>query len=229
MNLKAVLFDMDGVLFDSMPNHAIAWRKAMTLHGIEMTREEAYATEGQRGVDTIRQMMKERLGKELSLEQAQKIYNEKTQFFHELPEAPVMPGIKKLMEKIHQSGINIGVVTGSGQLPLINRLLKEFGRYLDREHIVTAYNVAKGKPAPDPYLKGLEMMGDLKANEAVVVENAPLGVQAGVAAGIYTICVNTGHLPTEVFVEKGANIIFNSMVALSENWESDFFLTPSLD
>jgi beta-phosphoglucomutase-like phosphatase (HAD superfamily) len=55
---KAVLFDMDGVLYDSMPNHAIAWQQSMAQFGILMTADDAYATEGARGVDTIRQMVK---------------------------------------------------------------------------------------------------------------------------------------------------------------------------
>ena len=53
---KAVLFDMDGVLYNSMPHHAIAWQRSMALFGIHMTEADAYATEGARGIDTIRQM-----------------------------------------------------------------------------------------------------------------------------------------------------------------------------
>jgi beta-phosphoglucomutase-like phosphatase (HAD superfamily) len=56
---KAVLFDMDGVLYNSMPNHAIAWQKSMAKFGIHMTADDAYATEGMRGIDTIRMMVKE--------------------------------------------------------------------------------------------------------------------------------------------------------------------------
>ena len=51
---KAVLFDMDGVLYDSMPHHAIAWQRSMAIFGIHMTEADAYATEGARGIDTIR-------------------------------------------------------------------------------------------------------------------------------------------------------------------------------
>lgn len=51
---KAVLFDMDGVLYDSMPLHAIAWQESMKKFGIHMTTADAYATEGARGIDTIR-------------------------------------------------------------------------------------------------------------------------------------------------------------------------------
>ena len=51
---KCVLFDMDGVLYNSMPNHAVAWVRAMKEFGIHFTPEDSYATEGARGVDTIR-------------------------------------------------------------------------------------------------------------------------------------------------------------------------------
>ena len=55
---KAVLFDMDGVLINSMPNHAVAWQRSMATFGIRMTADDAYATEGARGIDTIRNMVK---------------------------------------------------------------------------------------------------------------------------------------------------------------------------
>ena len=56
---KAVLFDMDGVLYDSMPNHAVAWQRSMAVFGLHMTEADAYATEGARGIDTIRRMVRE--------------------------------------------------------------------------------------------------------------------------------------------------------------------------
>ena len=215
---KAVLFDMDGVLYDSMPNHAIAWQESMAKFDIAMTREDAYATEGQRGVDTIRQMVKQQQRRDIDEEEAQKMYDEKTRLFHLLPEPPIMPGAKELMEIIHADGLAIGVVTGSGQRPLINRLLTDYGEFLDEKHIVTAYDIKKGKPFPDPYLKGLKKMGNLNPWEAIVVENAPLGVQAGVAARIFTICVNTGHLHEQLFFQKGTDMLLGSMIELKEAW-----------
>ena len=102
---KAVLFDMDGVLYDSMPNHAIAWQESMARFGIQMTADDAYATEGARGVDTIRQMVLRQQRREITEEEAQKMYDVKTQIFHSLPEAPVMPGVLELMEKIKKAGM----------------------------------------------------------------------------------------------------------------------------
>ena len=215
---KAVLFDMDGVLYDSMPNHAVAWQQSMAHFGIRMTAQDAYATEGARGVDTIRMMVRQQQGREISEQEAQVMYNEKTRLFHQMPAPPVMPGIPELMAQMNDCGLQIGVVTGSGQRPLIDRLLRDFGTYLDERHITTAYDVKRGKPNPDPYLMGLEKAGGLKPFEALVVENAPLGVRAGVAARIFTIAVNTGPLPLELLEREGAGMVFDRMTSLSDAW-----------
>ena len=219
---KAVLFDMDGVLYDSMPNHAIAWERSMKEYGIVMTHEDAYATEGQRGVDTIRQMVKQQQGRDISEEEAQEMYNLKTHIFHEMEKPPMMPGALELMQKIHDSHLTIGVVTGSGQRPLIARLLHDYGDFVDDAHIVTAYDIKKGKPHPDPYLMGLQKAGNLKPWEAFVVENAPLGIRAGVAARIFTIAVNTSNLPLELLMNEGANLLMDSMEQLCYS-SSDIF------
>lgn len=215
---RAVLFDMDGVLYDSMPNHAIAWQESMARFQIHMTAEDAYATEGARGVDTIRMMVRLQQGREIDEQEAQRMYDEKTRIFHSLPESTVMPGILELMEQIHQQGIQCGVVTGSGQRPLIRRILNDFGRYVDEAHITTAYDVRRGKPNPDPYLAGLQKAGSLEPWQAIVVENAPLGVRAGVAAKIFTVAVNTGPLPNEELLHAGANLLFPTMTEFSHAW-----------
>lgn len=214
---KAVLFDMDGVLYDSMSRHAIAWQQSMAEFGIVMTEADAYATEGARGIDTIRSMVLRQRGENITLERAQEMYDEKSRLFHEMGVAPLMPGILGLMENIRSQGLRIGVVTGSGQRPLIKRLLTDFRDFLDEQHIVTAYDVTRGKPAPDPYLMGMQKAG-VEPWQTVVVENAPLGVRAGVAAGAFTIAVNTGPLPDEVLLSGGADLLFKRMTDLRDAW-----------
>lgn len=215
---KAVLFDMDGVLYDSMENHAYAWEKAMEKFGLNVPAPITYKHEGMRGVETIQILMKEQLGKFVSEEEALEMYHEKARVFETLPKAQIMPGITTLMQTLKAQGLDIVVVTGSAQRPLIERLLTDFEGYIVREKIVSAYDVTRGKPAPDPYLKGLLKAGGLQPNEAIVVENAPLGVSAGVAAGIFTIAVNSGPLPNEVLSSRGAAIVFNSMTELANEW-----------
>ena len=162
---KVVLFDMDGVLYDSMPNHGIAWQRAMKEFGIHFTLEDSYATEGARGVDTIRKYSKAQLGKELSEDEAQRIYNVKAHYFHEMPEAKVFDGVIDLMRKIKESGLKIGIVTGSAQLPLIERVTRDFGEFVSKDQITTAYDVKRGKPNPDPYLMGLQKAGNYSPSE----------------------------------------------------------------
>ena len=223
---KAALFDMVGVRYSSMPNHAIAWQESMARFGIHMTADDAYATEGARGVDTIRQMVKRQLGKDINETEAQQMYDVKTEIFHSLPEAPVMPGVKELMQKITDNGILCCVVTGSAQRPLIRRIHQDFGAFVREEHITTAYDVTRGKPAPDPYLMGLRKAGNLLPFQGIVIENAPLGVRAGHAARIFTVAVNTGPLPDEELLVAGANLIFPTMEELCDHWYHE--ITPQL-
>lgn len=216
---KVVLFDMDGVLYDSMPNHGVAWQRAMKEFGIHFTLEDSYATEGARGVDTIRKYAKTQLGKELSEEEAQQMYDVKARYFHEMPEAKVFDGVIDLMQKIKASGLKIGIVTGSAQLPLIERVTRDFGEFVTKDQITTAYDVKRGKPNPDPYLMGLKKAGNYLPEEGIVVENAPLGVHAGVAAGCYTVAINSGPLADSVLLNEGANILFPTIRAFADNWE----------
>ncbi len=103
-------------------------------------------------------------------------------------------------------------------LELFERVQDCFPAIFERDKMVTAYDVVHGKPHPEPYLKALEKAGVL-ANEAVVIENAPLGVQSGVAAGILTLAVNTGILRNEELHEAGAAQVFGSMQELYLMWE----------
>ena len=216
---KVVLFDMDGVLYDSMPNHGVAWQRAMKEFGIHFTLEDSYATEGARGVDTIRKYAKAQLGKELSEEEAQQMYDVKAHYFHEMPEAKVFDGVIDLMQKIKASGLKIGIVTGSAQLPLIERVTRDFGEFVSKDQITTAYDVKCGKPNPDPYLMGLQKAGNYLPTEGIVVENAPLGVHAGAAAGCYTVAINSGPLPDATLLDEGANILFPTIREFADKWE----------
>lgn len=219
INLKAVLFDMDGVLFDSMKNHAKAWNKAMSMYGMNLSEEEAYMHEGRTGASTINIVCMRERGSNADEEEIKKIYQTKSDIFNTLPKAEPMPGAYTLLRNIKESGLQPVLVTGSGQLSLIDNLNHHFPGIFQKEFMVTAFDVKYGKPNPEPYLMGLKKAG-IAPNEAVVVENAPLGVKAGVAAGIFTIAVNTGPLPDSALLDEGANLLFGSMQELSEKWDN---------
>lgn len=218
LNLKAVLFDMDGVLFDSMKNHATAWHEAMKQYGMHLSPEEAYMHEGRTGGGTIDLLAQRDWGRRATEEEKQTIYKAKSDVFSRCPEAPRMPGAYELLKKVKADGFTPMVVTGSGQVSLIDRLNHNFPSVFRRDLMVTSFDVKYGKPNPEPYLMGLQKAG-IQPWEGLVVENAPLGVQAGVSAGIFTIAVNTGPLPDKVLIDAGADLLFPSMQSLCEHWE----------
>ena len=123
-----------------------------------------------------------------------------------------------MLYAVKEDGCQPVLVTGSGQLSLIDRLNKHFPGIFTKDKMVTSFDVKYGKPNPEPYLMGLKKAG-VEPWEGIVVENAPLGVEAGVAARIFTIAVNTGPLPDQVLLDAGANLLFHSMQELKDNWE----------
>ena len=217
--LRAVLFDMDGVLYNSMPSHAKAWHRAMAHFGYDLPEQEAYMHEGRTGASTINIVSRRQRGVEESEERIQEIYRVKSQFFNEYPPAEPMPGALELLRKLQAQGLKILIVTGSGQASLLDHLNHHFPGVFCRELMVTAFDVQRGKPDPEPYLMGLQK-GALRAEECVVVENAPLGVRAAKAAGIFTIAVNTGPLPDNALTDEGADLLLPSMQALCDAWDN---------
>ena len=219
LQLRAVLFDMDGVLFDSMPFHADAWSQVMTEAGFNFSREDVYMNEGRTGADTINTASITQFGHPSTPEQIEALCKAKCDIFATYPPTPRMPGALELIEKVKACGLTPMIVTGSGTPTLLDRIQSNFPGLFDENHIVTSFNVKRGKPYPDPYLLALEK-GGFAPHEAIVVENAPLGVTAGVAAGLFTIAANTGPLKDSVLAEAGASLVFPSIQALCDEWEN---------
>jgi len=215
---KAVFFDMDGILFDSMPHHTIAWVKAMNDSGLPFTQKEAYMYEGQPGVDTINNVFRRVHGKESTEEERTAIYELKGKYFNKLGEPKRIPFALEMTQKLKEKGYLLYVVTGSAHPTLIDNIQNYFPDIFPEENIISAFDVPKGKPNPDPYLKALRL-SKAQPWEAVVVENAPLGVQSSSTAQIFTIGVNTGPLEKNVLTDSGADIVLDSMKELFEKWD----------
>lgn len=225
VHLQAVMFDMDGVLYDSMKNHASCWHQALQhFKFTQFSKEEAYMHEGRTGAGTINIVSQRERGHDATPEEIAEIYAYKAELFNKCDPAPPMPGAYELLQKVKASGITPMIVTGSGQKSLLGRLNTHFPDIFRPELMVTAFDVKKGKPNPEPYLMGMQKFAhyqscELSPSHFIVVENAPLGVQAAVAAGVFTIAVNTGPLPDEALLSQGANLLFPSMQSLCDHWE----------
>ena len=216
---KAIFFDMDGVLFDSMGSHATAWVGALKQVGLPFTENEAYLNEGRTGASTIDGVFIKEHGRNATEEEKQTIYQLKSRLFETFKHSEKIPYVSDLLERIQSQKLGIFVVTGSGQPSLIDSLEGNFPGVFQKKKMVTAFDVQYGKPHPEPYLMALKKSG-LNPWEVVVIENAPLGVESSSKAGLFTIAVNTGPLDPAVLSDSGANIVFDSMKDLFEQWEA---------
>lgn len=221
-NLKAVLFDMDGVLFDSMKWHAKSWKKTMDDFNLHSDENEFYLHEGMVGHNTIRHIIMREQQREPSQEEVNEIYLQKTNLFAKLNDKSVIEFAPEFVYLIREYNLLCTLVTGSGQFSLLEHVKEKYGDAFDKSRMVTAYDVKKGKPDPEPYLMGLKKSGEIKPNEAIVIENAPRGVESAKAAGIFCIAINTGPLDSQVLKEAGADIVLESMKDLYDKFE-DFF------
>ncbi len=215
--LKAVCFDMDGVLYDSMSHHAEAWAKASADFGLGLTRHDVFMQEGRTGFSTIDIFTRKNWGRPTNDEEVDRIYARKCEYFNALPEAKPMPGARTLLEQIKAEGLQIVLVTGSAQHSLLERLNRDYPDIFHSDLMVTGFDVTYGKPDPEPYLMAMHKAA-VHPDETMVVENAPLGVRSAVAAGAYTVACNTGPLPDNVLSDEGAAIVFPSLQALSDQW-----------
>ena len=214
---RAYFFDMDGVLFDSMPNHAIAWEEVMKQHDLPFTARDCYLNEGRTGESVIREAMWKAHHRDATAEEIEAIYAEKSAYFTMLEQktggTATISGVAEVLRYVEACGDQIWVVTGSGMRTLLDNLNRALPAVFAKERMITAFDVVKGKPDPEPYLKAWERSG-LNKEQCVVIENAPLGVKSGKAAGLTVYAVNTGVLSKEDLKLAGADMVFDTMQQL---------------
>lgn len=201
---------MDGVLYDSMKYHSRAWHAMFKEIGIETEADEFFLYEGMTGAATINLIFQREYGHDATPAEIEKLYARKAQLFVEYGKKEPMQGASRMLNTLVDAGVSCVLVTGSAQSSLLSRLDEDYPGVFPPGHRVTAHDVKRGKPDPEPYLKGLEIAA-VKPEEAIVIENAPLGVRAGVAAGLKTYAVTTGPVPRAAFEAERPYKIFSSM------------------
>jgi len=209
--LKAIIFDVDGVLVDSMRFQADAWVKAFKEVGITITREDIYELEGSNNRRLIKSIF-EKAGKEPEpwhLEQLPEKKREALEFDQIKPFEGILDCLKEL--KRH---FKLAMVSGSH----VDTVTKVVNKYFSNcfEVVITGSDLERGKPDPDPYLKALEEL-DLTKNECIVIENAPLGITAAKRAGLYCVAVASMLEPEKV---EHADLVLEDHAALLDYLKS---------
>ncbi len=212
LKIKAVIFDMDGVITDTMPFHFRAWEKIFKNEGLHVTECEIYLREGQPGNVTIKEIFRER-GLRLSREILARILRAKEEMFKESVGRHFISGSRPYIRTLKSRGYMLALVTGTARHEVVKILPKSILGLFDVT--VAGDEVEKGKPDPEPYLIALKKLG-IKPREAVVLENAPFGIQSARSAGIKCLALETS-LPKKYL--KGAYLVFASFDALRKGVE----------
>lgn len=205
--IKGVLFDYDGVLADTMTDNLIAWQEAFLVHGVEIKKQDYFPLEG-----LSPKRIAEELSKMLGVNHNKNsiIVKTKEDFYAKNNNFCLYEGVEELIHSLKKRGLKLAVVSGSSGQRLSKTTPKEFLSHFDT--IITADSVTNPKPSPEPYQKALTLLG-LLPQEAVVVENAPLGIQSAKSADIYCIAICT---TLDRSYLSDANHIVNSFKDLKE-------------
>lgn len=199
MSLKGILFDFDGVVIDSMTQHYDAWSKAFAEKDVTFTKEYFFQLEGQ-GIETIAKMIGNNNG--LSEQDTLDVISAKVRYYYKSVQIRFYDFFLEMIGGLKEKNIPMAVVTG-GNKERVSRVIKEYLSGYFKDYI-TIDDVSHGKPHPEPFLKGADRLG-LNPEECIVVENAPLGIQAGVNAGCTVIAVKTTL--TEKYLDKAHFVV----------------------
>jgi beta-phosphoglucomutase len=205
---KAVLFDMDGVIVDSMPYHYLAWYEALRPLGVRVSVFEVYLREGERWDKSMNDFIHQAKVKP-SANTIAKVFKLRSQIFRRYFKRTIFEGAEEFLRCLKDKGYTLGLVTGT-PLNEVKKILPERIKELFTV-IVTGEMVKLGKPHPAPYLKAAELLG-VKPAECLVIENAPLGIRSAKSAGMFCIAVTTS-LPKEYL--KKADIVVDRLEDIS--------------
>ncbi|MDD7994990.1 UNVERIFIED_ORG: sugar-phosphatase [Kosakonia oryzae] len=210
MQCKGFLFDLDGTLVNSLPVVERAWCSWADRFGIEHD-EVLNFIHGKQAITSLRHFMPGKSEEEIA---AEFTWLEAIEAADTDGIAP-LPGAIALLQHLDSAGIPWAIVT-SGSVPVAHARHRAAGLPAP-EVFITAEQVKHGKPAPDAYLLGAELLG-LAPQDCVVVEDAAAGVLSGLAAGCHVIAVN---VPADSPRLDEADFVLTSLEALNVAKQSD--------
>lgn len=203
MQCRGFLFDLDGTLVDSLPVVERSWRFWAESYGVDPQAVLEYI-HGKQAITTLRHFMPQKTEAEIQAEFLRLEQIEST----DLDGIRALPGALALLAQLDAQAIPWAIVT-SGSIPVAHARHRAAG--LPQPAVfVTAEQVKRGKPQPDAYLLGAELLG-IPAQDCLVVEDAQAGVQSGLAAGCHVAAVN---VPPQTPELKEVDFVLTTLEAL---------------
>jgi beta-phosphoglucomutase len=187
--IRGVLFDLDGVIVDTLHYHYLAWKHMFEKYGAcsPVTELSTLLHEGRNSREILPLLMKE-AGVEIPEAERPAFIEEKRAYYRSIVQVTVYPGAFETIDELRKRGFRVGLVTACALKNMRHCLNDEQQTHF--EFIITGDEVPRAKPFPDPYLTAARQLG-LRPDECLVVENAPLGIEAARAAGMYCVAVET--------------------------------------
>lgn len=187
-DIRACLFDLDGVIVDTAKYHYLAWRRLCNELGFDLTEEE---NEGLKGISRVRslEILLEKGGVDATEAERKAMTERKNSWYLEYVDAmnadEILPGVLHFLEAVKQSGRAMALGSASrNAMPILKKV--NVLRFFDA--VIDGTKVTRGKPDPQTFVLGAQALGVAPAH-CVVFEDAGAGVEAALAGGMYAIGV----------------------------------------
>lgn len=215
-DLRGVIFDLDGVITDTAEHHFQAWARVCAEEGIHFDRR---ANEALRGVGRRESLESILNGRPIAPELVEEVLARKNDYYMsglaELTPADVLPGVADLITELRTAGIKVGLVSASRNT---SQVLDRLGNAAQFDAVVDGNVGVRGKPAPDGFRLAARLL-DVPAGCCLVVEDAAVGIAAGLSAGMWTLGVGpaarVGHAHARV--DDLTNVDLAALRALLES------------
>ena len=203
-SVRAVIWDMDGVIADTAVPHFRSWQFAFSKQGIDFSEQDFRNVFGQRNDLIVRKMM----GQDISQKVINSVSEDKENFFRAevVKDLRLFPGVLELLKLLKEHGI-ASAVGSSAPLENVNVILNGLKIEDYFQAVVFGLEVKEGKPNPEVFLTAARKLG-VKPSDCIVMEDAIAGVSAAKKAGMACIAVTNTHAARALI---GADLIVDSL------------------
>ncbi|EOD01543.1 beta-phosphoglucomutase [Caldisalinibacter kiritimatiensis] len=195
-NIKACLFDLDGVIVNTAKYHYLAWKRLANELGFEFSEEDNERLKGVSRMESL-EILLEIGNKEVDENTKLKLAEKKNGWYREyitkMDESEILPGVKDFIKTLKENGIKVAIGSSSKNTMTI---LESINMVNEFEAIIDGNKISKAKPDPEVFLLGAEAL-DIKPEECVVFEDATAGVEAAKRGGMYAIGVGSPDILKE--------------------------------